>query len=93
MAGDSSPPRPSSPKRPKFDGSSGSGAREVVVERIVSNSGVVEVLQLTRTNYHEWSLVTQVNLEALELWDAVECKDRAKDRRALAAILRGVPLH
>ena len=93
MAGDSSPPRPSSPKRPKFDGSSGSGAREVVVERIVSNSGVVEVLQLTRTNYHEWSLVTQVNLEALELWDAVEveCKDRANDRRALAAILRGVP--
>ena len=93
MAGDSSSPRPSSPKRPKFDGSSGSGAREVVVERIVSNSGVVEVPQLTRTNYHEWSLVTQVNLEALELWDAVEveCKDRAKDRRALAAILRGVP--
>ena len=59
------------------------------MERIVSNSGVVEVPQLTRT-YHEWSLVTQVNLEALELWDAVEveCKDRAKDRRALAAILR-----
>jgi len=63
------------------------------VERIVSNSGVVEVPQLTKTNYHEWSLVTQVNLEALELWDAmeVECKDRAKDRRAMAAILRGVP--
>ena len=93
MAGDSSSPRSSSPKRSKFDGSSGSGAREVVVERIVSNSGVVEVPQLTRTNYHEWSLVTQVNLEALELWDAVEveCKDSAKDRRALAAILRGVP--
>jgi len=93
MAGDSSPPRPSSPKRPKFDGSSSSGAREVIVECIVSNFGVVEVPQLTRTNYHEWSLVTQVNLEALELWDAVEveCKDRAKDRRALAAILRGVP--
>jgi hypothetical protein len=35
----------------------------------------------------------QVSLEALELWDAVEgeSEDRAKDRRALAAILRGVP--
>ncbi|CAO2191081.1 unnamed protein product [Urochloa humidicola] len=35
----------------------------------------------------------QVSLEALELWDVVEeeSKDRAKDRRALAAILRGVP--
>ena len=67
MAGDSSPPRPSSPKRMKFDGSGGNGTREVVVECIVSNSGVVEVPQLTRTNYHECSLVTQVNLEALEL--------------------------
>jgi hypothetical protein len=35
----------------------------------------------------------QVSLEALELWDAVEgeSENRAKDRRALAAILRGVP--
>jgi hypothetical protein len=34
-----------------------------------------------------------VSLEALELWDAVEgeSEDRAKDRLALAAILRGVP--
>jgi hypothetical protein len=32
-------------------------------------------------------------LEALELWDAVEapCKERAKDRRELATIIRGVP--
>jgi hypothetical protein len=35
----------------------------------------------------------QVSLEALELWDVIEdaSKDRAKDRRALAAILHGVP--
>jgi hypothetical protein len=48
---------------------------------------------LTKGGYQEWALVMQVSLEALELWDAVEGEreDRAKDRRALAAILRGVP--
>ena len=63
------------------------------VERVVPNSGVVELPLLTRAKYHQWALVMQVSLEALELWDAVEAvtKDRAKDRRALAAILRAVP--
>ena len=58
-----------------------------------ANANAVELPLLTKTNYHEWSLVMQVCLEAMELWDAVEaeCKERAKDRRALAAILRGVP--
>jgi hypothetical protein len=48
---------------------------------------------LTKGGYQEWALVMQVSLEALELWDAVEEEsvERAKDRRALAAILRGVP--
>jgi hypothetical protein len=73
----------------KGDGSS-SG---VVGERVTPNSGVVELPLLTKGNYQEWSLVMQVSLEALELWEVVEeeSKDRAKDRRALAAILRGVP--
>jgi hypothetical protein len=35
----------------------------------------------------------QVSLEALVLWEVVEKKsqDRAKDQRALAAVLRGIP--
>jgi hypothetical protein len=59
----------------------------------VPGSGVVELPMLTKGGYQEWALVMQVSLEALELWDAVEgeSEDRAKDRRALAAILRGVP--
>jgi hypothetical protein len=63
------------------------------VERVMATPGAVEIPQLTRANYHEWALVMQVSLEALELWDAVEapCKERAKDRRALATIIRGVP--
>ena len=75
---------------PKIGESSKAGA---VVERVVANSGAVELPLLTRTNYHEWSLVMQVSLEAMELWDAVEAvtKERTKDRRALAAILRAVP--
>jgi hypothetical protein len=59
----------------------------------VPGSSVVELLTLTKGGYQEWALVMQVSLEALELRDAVEgeSEDRAKDRRALAAILRGVP--
>jgi hypothetical protein len=54
---------------------------------------VVELPLLTKGSYQEWALVMQVSLEALELWEVVEAKgkDRAKARRALAAILHGVP--
>ncbi|CAN6286802.1 unnamed protein product [Urochloa humidicola] len=64
-----------------------------IVERVTATPGAVEIPQLSRANYHEWALVMQVSMEALELWDAVEasCKERAKDRRALATIIRGVP--
>ncbi|WVZ64467.1 hypothetical protein U9M48_013976 [Paspalum notatum var. saurae] len=64
-----------------------------MAERVVASSNSVELPMLTAGNYHEWSTVVQVSLEALELWDTVEkkCKERAKDRRALAAILRAVP--
>lgn len=62
-------------------------------ERVVASTVAVELPLLTNGNYHELSLVMQVSLEALELWDAVEvvCKDSAKDRRALATIIRAVP--
>ncbi|WVZ53014.1 hypothetical protein U9M48_004007 [Paspalum notatum var. saurae] len=65
----------------------------VTAECVVTSSNSIELPLLTKANYHEWSLVMQVSLEALELWDAVEaeCKERAKDRWALAAILRAVP--
>ena len=59
----------------------------------VASAGSVEVPMLTRVNYHDWSLVMQVSLEALGLWDAVESDkvERRDDRLELAAILRGVP--
>ncbi|KAG8053091.1 hypothetical protein GUJ93_ZPchr0001g29702 [Zizania palustris] len=70
-----------------------STSRSVTAERVVAHTNSVELPLLTKGNYHEWALVMQVSLEAMELWDAVEavCKERAKDRWALAAILRTVP--
>jgi len=67
-----------------------SSPRTVVVER---GFGGVEIPKLTKTNYREWALEVQCNLEGMELWDAVEGgnAERGKDRRALAVILRGVP--
>ena len=67
-----------------------SSPRTVVVER---GFGGVDIPKLTKTNYREWALEVQVNLEGMELWDAVEGgnAERGKDRRALAVILRGVP--
>ncbi|KAJ1274688.1 hypothetical protein BS78_05G080800 [Paspalum vaginatum] len=74
-----------------FNGASSS--RNITVEHVIANSNSLELPLLTKANYHKWALVMQVPLEALELWDAVEkeCKERARDRRALAAILCAVP--
>jgi hypothetical protein len=62
-----------------------------VKERVTG--GTVELPVLTRSNYHEWSLVMKVSLEALGLWDAVVSGsvDRSEDRLALATILHVVP--
>jgi len=48
---------------------------------------------LTRSNYQEWSVHVQCNLEAMYLWDLVESNkvERRHDRLALGAMLRGVP--
>jgi hypothetical protein len=48
---------------------------------------------LTTTNYIEWALVMQINLEANLMWDAVEgnASSVANDKAALATILRAVP--
>ncbi|KAL6905380.1 hypothetical protein ACP4OV_002981 [Aristida adscensionis] len=57
-----------------------------------TSAGTIELPLLTKSNYHEWSLVMQVCLEAMGLWGAVESSkaQRREDRLALAAILRGV---
>ncbi|KAL6649615.1 hypothetical protein ACP70R_013839 [Stipagrostis hirtigluma subsp. patula] len=75
------------------DDKKGGVSSPVAAERVIANSGAVELPLLTKTNYHEWSLVMQVSLEALGLWHAVESDkvERREDRQALAAILRGVP--
>jgi hypothetical protein len=69
------------------------GSSSAAVERVV-NANSVELPLLTKANYHEWALVMQVSLEAMELWDAVEtmCKERPKDRWAMVAILGAVLL-
>ncbi|CAO2174357.1 unnamed protein product [Urochloa humidicola] len=74
-------------------GEKGEGLGSGAAERVVPGSGAVEVPMLGKGNYQEWALLMQVALEALELWEAVEkaSADRALDRRALSAILRGVP--
>ena len=76
-------------------GSSGSGDGELrVVERVVRQSSVVAPpLVLTRTNYSDWALVVQVQLQAQGWWEAIEpgvC-DYHADREALGVILRAVP--
>jgi hypothetical protein len=66
-----------------------SSSRHTVVERIFGSMG--EAPKLTKTNYHEWALEMQVNMEGMKLWDAVESDnaERGKHRRALAFILHG----
>ena len=66
----------------------------MVIERIIregSSSG--KWPQLTRTNYHEWSLRMQLKMQACHLWDAVEYDDVDfdDDRSALDAICSAVP--
>jgi len=67
---------------------------EVVVERIVrEGSGGGNWPQLTKNNYHEWSLRMQLKMQARHLWDAIEYDDvdYDDDRAAMDAICSGVP--
>jgi hypothetical protein len=63
----------------------------VMMERVIGSTG--EFPKLMKTNYHEWALEVHINMEGMELWDAVEggSAECGKDRRALATIMRGVP--
>ena len=48
---------------------------------------------LTKLNYHEWSLLMKVKLQAWRLWEAVHVGgvDYDDDRRALEALCAAVP--
>jgi hypothetical protein len=86
---------PHTPPRAQLtDGGGSSGSEPRVVERVVRHSSVVAPpLVLTRTNYSDWVLVTQVQLQSNGWWTAIEpgvC-DYYTDREALGVILRGVP--
>lgn len=49
---------------------------------------------LSRTNYQEWSVLVQCNLEGMYLWDAIESDkvERRRDRLTLGPMICGVPL-
>uniref|UniRef100_A0ACD5YIS2 Uncharacterized protein n=1 Tax=Avena sativa TaxID=4498 RepID=A0ACD5YIS2_AVESA len=48
---------------------------------------------LTRSNYTNWAMVMEVNLQAASLWEAIEDETvpRREDKQALAALLRSTP--
>ena len=48
---------------------------------------------LTKSNYHEWSLLMKVKLHARRLWEAVHIGSISydDDRRALEALCAAVP--
>lgn len=50
-------------------------------------------LMLTRTNYHEWSLLMKVRMQARQIWDMIKFGDVEfhNDRRALEALCATVP--
>jgi hypothetical protein len=64
----------------------------MIQERIVTGGTMVWPM-LTTTNYVEWALVMQINLEANLMWEAVEGNPSsvASNKAALAALLRSVP--
>jgi hypothetical protein len=67
--------------------------QERTVQERICTGGSTVWPTLTTTNYIEWALVMQINLEANLMWDAVEgnASSVANDKAALAAILRAVP--
>lgn len=70
---------------------------EVIIRRTVKETGAsVQYPTLTRSNYQEWAMLMQVNMEAQGIWYAIEPEEDdvieyRDDRLAMAAILRSVP--
>lgn len=60
------------------------------------NGASVQYPMLTYSNYNEWAMLMQVNMEAQGIWYAIEPEEEdvieyRDDRFAMAAILRSVP--
>ena len=84
-------PSPSPERRRGRRGRRGSPA---AVQAVYKDSGTgTPWPMLTKTNSHEWSLLMKVKMQARQLWDAIEYGDLPyhDDRRALEAIIAGVP--
>uniref|UniRef100_A0ACD5U5Q9 Uncharacterized protein n=1 Tax=Avena sativa TaxID=4498 RepID=A0ACD5U5Q9_AVESA len=82
------------PRAQLTDGEGSSGGERRVVERVVRHSFVVAPpLVLTHTNYSDWALVMQVQLQSNGWWMAIVpgVYDYHTDREALGVILRAVP--
>ena len=73
------------------------GKEVVVHERTVQEclvpSGTTVWPMLTPTNYFQWSMLMQINMEANLMWDAVEGNPSSvpNDKAAQAVILRFIP--
>lgn len=98
--GSISPPR--EPPRKKFviarraaaaEKKMGDGASASSTMPGVQESSLVW-LMLDRSNYAEWAMLMQCNLEALEIWHTIDLGNdvkRSQDRQAMSALLRSVP--
>ncbi|KAF8690661.1 hypothetical protein HU200_041034 [Digitaria exilis] len=70
---------------------------EVVIRRTVKETGTsVQYPTLTCSNYNEWAMLMQVNMEAQGVWYAIEPEEEdiieyRDDRLAMAAVLRSIP--
>uniref|UniRef100_A0ACD5X227 Uncharacterized protein n=1 Tax=Avena sativa TaxID=4498 RepID=A0ACD5X227_AVESA len=71
------------------------GGRELAAPRAARDAGMSSTAfpLLTRSNYHDWSLLMRVILQGRGWWKAVETGEAefTDDRLALEAILRAVP--
>lgn len=66
-----------------------------MVQKVVRESGTnLSFPMLTRTNYNDWALMMEVNLQAASLRDTSEddTVSRKEDREAMAALIPSTPL-
>jgi hypothetical protein len=73
-----------------------SGPKIIVKRMIKEATATIQYPMLTRSNYEEWVMLMQVNMEAVGIWYAVELEEDEEieyrdNQLALAAILCSVP--
>ena len=99
-SGQSKTPPPAPRRRSQSRGRSRvrRGGGEIVVQQVVRDPGggsgtTLSFPMLTRSNFSNWAMVMEVNLQAASLWDAIEddTVSRKEDKQALAALLRSTP--